>query len=83
MCYNQEITGECCKDFVPIKYYCIFNICTVYLCFDGTERTPYCGYGKCNFLGCHCDGGCREGTVQSAKRAYKNANPQLKFFLEA
>jgi len=31
-----------------------------YRCKDGTPSTPYCGYGKCNFFGCNCKGGCRK-----------------------
>ncbi|PRW44326.1 Diedel [Chlorella sorokiniana] len=34
-------------------------MCLVEKCGDGTEPTPYCGYGKCNIFGCNCDGGCR------------------------
>ncbi|TGZ79457.1 hypothetical protein EX30DRAFT_342336 [Ascodesmis nigricans] len=29
-------------------------------CADGTQGTPYCGYGPCNIFGCNCDGGCRK-----------------------
>ncbi|KAL1647134.1 hypothetical protein SLS58_002905 [Diplodia intermedia] len=29
------------------------------ICSDGTEPTPYCGYGSCNVFGCACEGGCR------------------------
>ncbi len=32
-------------------------------CLDCTESTPYCGKGKCNIFGCHCDGGCRKKDV--------------------
>ncbi|KAF7590708.1 hypothetical protein BBP40_002499 [Aspergillus hancockii] len=28
-------------------------------CADGTPGTPFCEYGKCNIIGCACEGGCR------------------------
>jgi len=46
----EKATNPCCKA----------NDCGI--CGDGTKGTPYCGYGKCNFAGCDCDGGCRQGT---------------------
>jgi len=49
--------SECCK--VPIK--CEVDSKTIYRCYDCTESTVYCGVGKCNILGCNCDGGCRQG----------------------
>lgn len=49
--------SECCK--VPIK--CVNGSKTTYRCYDCTESTIYCGVGKCNILGCNCDGGCRQG----------------------
>ena len=32
----------------------------LFLCADCTSPTPYCGYGRCNFFGCDCAGGCRK-----------------------
>ncbi|KAF8884353.1 hypothetical protein BD779DRAFT_1674168 [Infundibulicybe gibba] len=37
------------------------------LCPDGTECTPYCGYGPCNVFGCNCDGGCRGGNARRSR----------------
>uniref|UniRef100_A0A915K4Z4 Uncharacterized protein n=1 Tax=Romanomermis culicivorax TaxID=13658 RepID=A0A915K4Z4_ROMCU len=30
-------------------------------CGDCTQGVPFCGHGKCNALGCNCEGGCRRG----------------------
>ncbi|CAG2102780.1 unnamed protein product [Medioppia subpectinata] len=30
-------------------------------CYDCTGADIYCGVGKCNAVGCNCDGGCRAG----------------------
>ena len=42
-----EVDADCCPCWVST------------VCNDGTECTPWCGYGPCNIFGCNCDGGCR------------------------
>lgn len=80
MCYYQEIAGECCWDIVKVKYRCEgsnFFICNTLLCLDGTEKEgSFCGHGKCNFLGCQCDGGCRKGgNKHSVTNAFQQQHP--------
>ncbi|XP_035663063.1 uncharacterized protein LOC118406825 [Branchiostoma floridae] len=38
-------------------------------CYDGTQGTPYCGYGPCNWFGCNCRGGCRHSKRDVAEEA--------------
>eukprot|EP00058_Branchiostoma_floridae_P014360 XP_002599848.1 hypothetical protein BRAFLDRAFT_95538 [Branchiostoma floridae] len=38
-------------------------------CHDGTQGTPYCGYGPCNIFGCNCRGGCRHNKRDVAEEA--------------
>lgn len=45
--YYEEIEAVCCRANIAGR------------CKDGTKGTPYCGYGKCDFFGCKCAGGCR------------------------
>lgn len=68
-----ETNAECCwNKFLYSHGHSIFLICA-----DGTRvgSSAYCGVGRCNFLGCDCDGGCRhnsEGDTRSgAVRMYK------------
>lgn len=81
-CYYQEIAGECCYG-VTITYRCedssFFN-CKKKYCLDGNiNNGGYCGVGKCNFLGCSCDGGCRKGSDENAiEKKFKNENPNLR-----
>ncbi|XP_054161963.1 uncharacterized protein LOC128959948 [Oppia nitens] len=49
--------GECC--YVALK--CKEDSKSVERCWDCTEASYYCGVGKCNVVGCNCDGGCRKG----------------------
>lgn len=84
MClYTQEIAGECCRDTpVRLHYYCegvSGSVCAVDICADGTDPTPFCGYGKCNIFGCACEGGCRTGSSLRAESVYMEANQHLKF----
>ncbi|XP_054163802.1 uncharacterized protein LOC128961575 [Oppia nitens] len=51
------LSGECCH--VPLI--CKEGSKSVERCYDCTEATIYCGVGKCNIVGCNCDGGCRKG----------------------
>ena len=56
----DPIESDCCGDYTLSG--CIVNQPEqklVSMCMDCTQATPYCGLGKCDFLGCNCDGGCR------------------------
>lgn len=84
MCFYQEIAGECCPYF-KIEYYCNDPLslptsrCSKYVCLDGTEGTPFCGYGPCDMFRCDCAGGCRRGTEKSARQKFQMANPNIAF----
>lgn len=56
--------AECCYShcvkWVPDPE--LGRVCVVEKCGDGTEPTPFCGYGPCNIFGCNCDGGCRKAS---------------------
>lgn len=80
MGYNQEITGECCAKYIYAVYFCNLSICSLEICADGTSPTPYCAYGKCDWFGCLCEGGCRRGvSEEDAIRIFKEANPEIQF----
>lgn len=39
---------------------CLDGLCNTFICYDGTiVEALYCGHGRCNPLGCSCEGGCR------------------------
>lgn len=82
MCHYQKIAGDCCYSFDVVSldcytehdgwYYCLQQK----ICEDGTEGTPYCGYGACNIVGCNCAGGCRRSTAgESPIEIYKRTLP--------
>lgn len=82
MCCHQKIAGESCPTVHRVQYYCQPNygyICHKEVCNDGTEGTPYCGYGSCNIFGYNCAGGCRQGTSSDAEQIYRDANPHIRF----
>ncbi|XP_078689835.1 uncharacterized protein LOC144921080 [Branchiostoma floridae x Branchiostoma belcheri] len=60
---NQADSMECCRavDSNCKHVFSVFYTCEL-KCRDGTEPTPYCGYGPCNMWGCNCKGGCRTKT---------------------
>ncbi|XP_070132396.1 protein Diedel-like [Drosophila bipectinata] len=64
-CYGMRIkfktNGFCVTvDSVKHEYY---SHCESVICADGKtiKSGHFCGHGKCNVVGCNCEGGCRSG----------------------
>lgn len=83
ICLYQYAEADCCHASLIAEYRCVDEegntdgTCEYVLCNDGTESTPYCGYGTCNIFGCNCDGGCRMGTLNKAKEKFLEAHPNI------
>lgn len=91
MCFHQEIAGKCCRPFDDIEYYCKdghspkHTRCVKYICLDGSEASPYCGAGSCDYYGCYCSGGCRRAldTESDAIAKFKREHSNLAFIFVA
>lgn len=54
----------------------LYRACKKSVCGDGETKadTNFCGIGKCNWIGCDCEGGCIEGDPQASFLGKHGAN---------
>lgn len=59
---------------IQVQY--LHRACRKSVCGDGETKadTKFCGIGKCNWIGCDCEGGCIEGDPQKSFFGMHGAN---------
>lgn len=72
--------GDCCKNHIKLLHECDKDVphqnqdfygCNSDVCLDGTVTTKYCGVGECDWEGCNCEGGCRQGSKNQLIEVFK------------
>lgn len=74
--FEYQTNAECCGSAILVDL-------RVRICPDGSVMgfyDKYCGVGRCNMFGCHCDGGCKHNSKgdsrEEAIRLYREKHKQ-------
>uniref|UniRef100_A0A915KP35 Uncharacterized protein n=1 Tax=Romanomermis culicivorax TaxID=13658 RepID=A0A915KP35_ROMCU len=73
LCCIKTCFSVCCNDIAKCNCRDKNRVYRKDICLDCTEPKPWCSRGKCNKLGCNCEGGCRPG--QSCTECFKKKPP--------